>query len=107
MQKTVWLSYDLGVKGDYANLYRWLDNVKAMECGDSVAYFKVDIADNESVPDFIKTELESNVEFSKTDRVYIVWTNGDGSNKGRFIIGKRKASPWQGYGEIEPGEDDL
>lgn len=107
MQKTIWLSYDLGVKGDYPNLYRWLDNVKAMECGDSIVYFKINIPEGESVPDFIKRELESSIEFSKTDRIYLIWTNGEGINKGRFIIGKRKASPWQGYGESASNEDDL
>ncbi|MHB9292468.1 hypothetical protein Holit_01566 [Hollandina sp. SP2] len=39
MSTRVWLSYDLGIKGDYANLYIWLDEHKALECGDSIATF--------------------------------------------------------------------
>lgn len=38
VKTVVWLSYDLGAKGDYDGLYSWLDNHKAKECGDSIAY---------------------------------------------------------------------
>jgi hypothetical protein len=34
-----WLSFDLGVRGDYEALYEWLDALDAKECGDSVATF--------------------------------------------------------------------
>ena len=37
MKKFIWLSYDLGIGGDYESLYSWLDNHEAKECGDSVA----------------------------------------------------------------------
>lgn len=107
MLKTVWLSYDLGVKGDYSNLYRWLDDAKAVECGDSLAYFRLEVPDTDALSDFIKKELEANVTFAKTDRIYIIWKTKEGSNKGRFIVGKRKASPWQGQGSSGPAEDDL
>lgn len=107
MLKTIWLSYDLGVRGDYAGLYRWLDDANAVECGDSLAYVKMEIPSNEETPEFLKKELESNVNFSKSDRIYVIWKNSDGMNKGRFIVGKRKASPWIGYGKSEPTEDDL
>jgi hypothetical protein len=39
MKQRIWLSFDLGIKGDYQSLYKWLDARKARECGDSVAYF--------------------------------------------------------------------
>lgn len=105
MIKTVWISYDLGVKGDYPGIYGWLDNKKAVECGDSLAFIKYAITKDESIPQKIKNELEASVSFSKTDRIYIMW-NEEGEMKGRFIIGKRKSSPWQGYGDSET-EDDL
>ena len=38
MNKALWLSYDLGVKGDYEGLYAWLDDHNAEECGNSVAF---------------------------------------------------------------------
>ena len=106
MNKTIWLSYDLGVKGDYSSLYSWLDNHNAVECGDNVAVFKYDAPDEESLPDKLKNDLASNVTFGKSDRIYIIWKNKQGLNKGRFIVGKRKASPWQGYGAVEV-EDDI
>jgi hypothetical protein len=41
-EKAVWMSFDLGVKGDYEGLYRWLDARQARACGDSVALFFFD-----------------------------------------------------------------
>ena len=38
MKSAVWISYDLGVNGDYESLYSWLDIQGAKECGTSVAY---------------------------------------------------------------------
>lgn len=107
MQETIWLSYDLGVIGDYSNFFRWLGDVNAVECGDCVAYVKIDVPETESLPDFVKRHLESYVTFSKSDRVYIIWKNADGKSKGRFIVGKRKATPWQRYGKAGDDDDDL
>ena len=39
IRKAIWLSFDLGVAGDYPGLYKWLDEHDAVECGDSVAFF--------------------------------------------------------------------
>lgn len=69
MIKTIWLSYDLGVQGDYEGLYRWLDNKKASECGDSLAHCKIDIPDDQVVPSFVAKELKNNVKFTNNDRV--------------------------------------
>ncbi|MHA6197282.1 hypothetical protein ACX3YG_23265 [Pseudomonas wadenswilerensis] len=107
MQKTVWVSYDLGVKGDYASLYRWFDNMGATECGDGMAYIKINIEKDVVIPDYIKAELQANVTFSRSDRIYIVWSNPDGQPKGRFIVGRRKAAPWAGYGDVAEVEDDI
>jgi hypothetical protein len=73
VNKTIWISYDLGVKGDYPGLYAWLDNAGAVECGDSLAFIKKDIPDTTSLPLYIKGELLQHVTFAKTDRVYIIW----------------------------------
>ena len=40
MKGTIWLSYDLGVSGDYEGIYAWLENHDAKECGSSVAFLK-------------------------------------------------------------------
>jgi len=31
-----WLSFDLGLRGNYELLYAWLDAMEAKECGDNV-----------------------------------------------------------------------
>ncbi len=49
MKKTIWLSYDLGVKGDYEGLYAWLDDHGAIECGESVAFFNFEIKNEENL----------------------------------------------------------
>lgn len=105
MQKTIWLSYDLGVKGDYPSLYTWLDNHKANECGDSIAVIKYEVAEGEDLPNKLKLELVEAIDFGKTDRVYLIWRSNEGLLAGRFIIGKRKAAPWKGYGEAITVDD--
>ncbi len=39
VKKTFWITYDLGIRGDYNSLYKWLDKYKAKECGNGVAVF--------------------------------------------------------------------
>lgn len=93
--KSFWLSYDLGIKGDYTGLYTFLDAVDAKECGDSVAYFKKDYGD-----DFINAltrDLERYVKFANTDRIYIMYQGDDATIKGRFLFGSRKRAAWEGY----------
>jgi hypothetical protein len=105
MSKLVWLSYDLGVKGDYPGLYAWLDNHGASECGDSVAFFRYEGSSSDDLLTSLKAELEAAVELARTDRVYVVFKADDGKMKGRFIVGKRKAAPWQGYGDAITEDD--
>jgi len=99
MKKAVWISYDLGIKGDYQGLYSWLDDHNAIECGNSVAFIHF-IAKKDLIPE-LKEDLESSIDFKPRDRVYIVrleTVKGKKLARGRFIIGKRKSNPWDGYG---------
>jgi len=108
MQILVWLSYDLGVRGDYTGLYEWLDDHKAKECGNSVAFFKYDI-DEDRTSDFsknLKDDIENKVEFKKHDRIYIMFKDAQKKIKGTFLFGKRKSSPWKGYGGTDEEEID-
>jgi hypothetical protein len=92
--KTYWLSYDLGLKGDYPSLYRWLDDQSAFECGDSLAVIKGSVFQNSEQ---VAEDVMKNVDFDeKKDRLYII-EMVDGKMKGRFILGKRKRAPWEGY----------
>ena len=101
--KTFWLSYDLGLKGDYHGMYEWLDTYEARESGDSMAVFKY-VCNKNFILEITK-DLKKDVDFNNGDRVYLIWLDDkDKRVKGRFIIGKRKRAPWEGYAL---GEDDF
>lgn len=106
MKKAIWLSYDLGIKGDYEGLYAWLDDHDAIECGDSVSFFKFNVKKQENIIEELKSDLKENVNLSKRDRIYVIFTI-DKKIKGQFIFGKRKASPWEGHGSKESGVDEV
>ena len=95
MAKAIWLSYDLGIQGDYESLYQWLDSQGAIECGDGVGFFKFE-SDSTSIPDPIKKKLEGTIKTDSKARIYIIWRQ-ERSLKGKFIFGQRKAPPWSGY----------
>jgi hypothetical protein len=100
----VWLSYDLGVRGDYTGIYKWLDEQQAVECGDSIATFLFD--DNGDIKTAIKESLQEAVDFGKNDRVYLIFKNQRGNYIGSFIIGNRKSSPWEGYALVLTEDDE-
>lgn len=96
MKQAIWISYDLGVKGDYQSLYEWLDLKKAAECGNSVAFLRYEFKDD--LIKELKEDLESKINFSNGDRIYIIFSNKEDSKiKGTFIRGGRKSNPWTGY----------
>jgi hypothetical protein len=101
MKKAVWISYDLGVKGDYQGLYAWLDDHEAIECGNSVAFIRYEVSSEAELLENLKQDLQENVEFKAGDRIYVVrreTVDGVKKVRGKFIIGKRKSNPWEGYG---------
>ncbi len=109
-KQNVWISYDLGIKGDYPGLYKWLDEHKAKECGNNLAYFAYE---HTSTSDFITeltTDFKENIEFKNGDRIYAVFRKKEGAKfkrAGKFIIGNRKASPWEGYAPIDENVLDF
>lgn len=93
---TIWISYDLGIRGDYEGLYAWLDAHKAKECGDSVAVLSY--PHSASLPDDLKKDLAKSVTTDKRSRIYVIFRERTSSkNKGRFIFGGRRAAAWTGY----------
>ncbi len=102
-KKAFWLSYDLGLKGDYAGLYNWLDTIKAKECGNGMAFFRRECTGNPI--EVFKKEISTYVQISATDRIYLVFIEFEGEPpkledlkvKGNFIFGKRKRPAWEGY----------
>lgn len=57
-ERGFWLSYDLGIAGDYPDLYQWLDDHEAKSCGNSIAFFKYQVDYNDSPFDKIKEDLK-------------------------------------------------
>lgn len=112
VKKVIWLSYDLGIGGDYPGLYKWLDNHKAVECGSSVAFFEylVEEGQLDNLLSLLMVDIGSAIDLRSGDRLYVVYRKSGGSKcsvNGRFIYGRRKSNPWEGYGDSEPqgGED--
>jgi len=99
----IWLSYDLGVSGDFQGLYSWLDDHEAIECGNSMAFLKFNypasVSNDAQLDEFIKTDLDEKVKFAPTNRIYIIRKSIDKQKTiGNYLVGKRKANPWEGYG---------
>jgi hypothetical protein len=97
--KRYWLSFDLGLHGNYDALFEWLDKQEAQECGDSIATFR-----SVHSRDHITKELKDILRGTKNARIYLV----NMKEGGRFILGRRKVSPWKGYAQVsvDSGESD-
>jgi hypothetical protein len=105
MKHFVWVSFDLGVKGDYEGLYAWLDGQGAKECGDSLACFLFEHKSNDLLED-MKKDLRSNVQLDeKKNRVYVIRLV-KGKMKGSFIFGRRRSPPWAGFGDAGDDSED-
>lgn len=104
MLKGIWFSYDLGVDGYYEELYYWLDKNRSKECGDSVAFFQYTYETN--LVKELSSDLKSQVKLRAKDRIYIIYQDGK-SFRGKFLFGKRKRAPWEGFSEFgDEGEDE-
>ena len=82
-----WISFDLGLKGSYEDLFEWLDKMDAAECGPFVATF--------STPK-TREQVSNELKFITNDsnaRAYII----DMKKGGGFLFGKRKRPPWSGF----------
>ena len=102
-KKSIWISYDLGIKGDFPGLYAWLDNHGAKEAGNSIAFLTYEFSGSDKqLLSKLKRDLETSVDFKPGDRIYVVrmrTDNGVQKVSGKYIIGKRRAAPWVGYGD--------
>ena len=102
------LNFDLGIRANYDDLYRFLDSYDAMDCGNSNAVFTYPFKGKdlgyEDKFEQIKKEIEKSVQFGKNDRIYVIVHNDDGVPRGKFLFGQRKTPVWDGYAVKE--EDD-
>ncbi len=101
-KRAIWLSYDLGLRGDYSGLYAWLDTHGARECGDATAFLETDTKQDITV--WLHEELTQHVKLAPKDRIYAIYHECL-KMKGKFISGGRKRAPWEGYGQQEVVED--
>jgi hypothetical protein len=104
------LSYDLGLKGDYNGLYIWLDQMEAIECGNNLAAFAIDVPQTnfETVYNIVKDQISAHIAISSTDRIYMLMKDSnDNQMKGKFLFGNRKRAPWEGYFQKQPNGADL
>jgi hypothetical protein len=97
-KKAVWLSFDLGVNGDYEGMYSWLATQDAKECGDSLAFFH--FSPTTDLVAEIKKGIDKSVETSKKTRIYMIYLSDEGKVKGTFLFGGRRQAPWTGYGFV-------
>lgn len=105
MLNTVWLSFDLGIRGDYEGLFEFLAEVEAKECGNNFAVF-VFTAQDDLVTE-LKETLQKHVKLDKRSRIYAVYTKPEGKVTGAFLFGSRKAPQWTGYGAVGQTEEDV
>lgn len=92
-KKRYWLLFDLGLRGNYEELYTWLDNIQAFECGENLATFRDD-----KTPERIGKELAALL--GKKARIYLI-NESKGKLCGTFLLGGRKRPPWAGHGGLE------
>jgi len=100
----VLLSFDLGIVGDYDQLFAWLDKHEAKECGNNLAIF--DYSYRHDLLKEIRQDLRKTMKVTPKTRIYIMYKTGD-AFKGNFIIGSRRSAPWTGMANIATAEDTL
>lgn len=104
-KSAIWISYDLGVQGDYESLYAWLDTHGAKECGDSLALLNYEHGG--SVKKQLTTDLKKAITVDKRTRIYVIYRDAEtNKNKGAFIFGGRREAPWTGYSPKGAGSVD-
>ena len=105
MRKTIWISYDLGVRGDYEGLYTWLADHGAKDCGDNLGILVFEFTGN--VIEAIEKDIKKTVDVTKKTRIYVIWRDKSTKKmKGRFIFGRRRSPPWTGYATNETVVED-
>jgi hypothetical protein len=100
------MSYDFGIDGDYDNLYRWLDEIDARECGDGLCSFKLDVGDEEPSRAVLRVIRKRKVKLRDKDRLYLIWRTPDKLVSGKFIHGSRRNGPWTGYAVSDADETE-
>jgi hypothetical protein len=83
-----WISFDLGLMGNYGGVYEWLDSLGAQECGPGVATIT-----STKPRDQLAAEIQGILKGAPRARAYIISMK----QGGRFVAGGRKGAPWDGF----------
>ncbi len=105
MKHRVWISFDLGVRGDFTGMYEFLDSHGAKECGDSMGTFVLEYQGD--IVKMLTKEIKNAIAVDKRSRVYAIYPTADGKHTGKFLIGGRKAPPWAGHAASQENEEDA
>lgn len=108
IEKHILLNYDLGLKGDYSNLYAFLDTHKALDCGNCNAAFAMSFSEDkfETILEELRMALSEYVKIEKNDRIYMTVTDNTCKMRGAFLFGGRKRAIWEGYGNVKTNDID-
>lgn len=103
-RRRIWLSYDFGITGNYDELYEWLDDHDAKECGRNIAtlFYEYD----SDLARCLREDLSTSVGFGSRSRIYVTYKDEQGTFTGKFIVGNRKTAPWEGFGNSKDTEND-
>jgi hypothetical protein len=104
MRAFIWLSFDLGIRGDLEGIYQFLGEHEAKECGSNMAAFAFTY--NGDIATELTENLKNVVTFDKRSRVYLIYPRG-GKYVGKFIIGSRRAPPWSSFIPSQDNEEDI
>lgn len=102
--QAVWLSYDLGIPGDYDVLYSWFDQHDAKVCGRNVAFLNYSYREN--FKEELTEELRPMAEPTRKACMYAIYYDiHEQKIKGTYLVGRRRWTPWHGYAEIAAKDD--
>jgi hypothetical protein len=94
IKKIAWMSFDLGVQGDYEGLYRWLDAQGARECGDNLALFS--FASKKDLPAEVKARRRE-IGRNRCEEPHISHLHGQGpQDEGTIPFWTTQAGPLGG-----------
>ncbi len=104
-KRAIWISFDLGVRGDYEGMYTFLDSHGAKECGGNVAYLAYEYQ-TDLVGELTK-EIRDSVAIDRRSRIYLIVSSGEKGFRGRFLVGRRRTASWAGFGSVDIDEEDI
>ena len=97
----MWITFDLGVDGDYRGLYAWLDAHDASGCGELVAVLTYPCEG--SLPDRLRDDLKNSIGIDEHTSIYVIYREpATNENRGAFVFGGRRAPVWDGYSTSRP-----